>query len=281
MFPLFCWFQPDICVGCSLSLSLTHTHTQSLSLTDKCNCSILFYVISKLGHVVYFMHCHLKYKQYCTRGKRKTDFQKNERESSGAVTQRIETTQINATTRLRDRSSILVMCFLSHSRSPFFLLLFISFSFHWLRSDWKPRGCLWTHVLTPQWTTCRHAGEHSADLNHKNTQTHTCAALNRSPTVPPFFGNWTEFRPLLLEINKRFSQQPSAEFSLHQLVEWSLNKLLGATFRSSYWSIGTLRISRFSNEQCSHWTHFSIRFKIRIPDNSFRRLQTDSFFYRQ
>ncbi len=141
-----------LCGMFSLSLSHTHTHTQSLSLTDKCNCSILFYVISKLGHVLYFMHCHLKYKQYCTRGKRKTDFQKNERESSGAVTQRIETTQINATTRLRDRSSILVMCFLSQSSSPFFLLLFISFSFHWLRSDWKPRGCLWTHVLTPQWT---------------------------------------------------------------------------------------------------------------------------------
>ncbi len=105
---------------------------------------------------------------------------------------------------------------------------------------------------TVNYSGSRHAGEHSADLNHKNTQTHTCATLNHSPTVPPFFGNWTEFRPLLLEINKRFSQQPSAEFSLHQLVEWSLNKLLGATFRSSYWSIGTLRISRFSNEQCSH-----------------------------
>jgi len=63
-----------------------HTHTPCLSLT-KCNCAILFYVISKLGHVIYFIHCHLKYKQYYTRGKRKTDFQIKERAQWNSYTE--------------------------------------------------------------------------------------------------------------------------------------------------------------------------------------------------
>ncbi len=85
---------------------------------------------------------------------------------------------------------------------PFFPLavyfLFISASEIWLKAprlfvDTRPHS-------TVKYSGSRRAGEHSADLNHKNTHKHTCTALNRSPTVPPFFVNRTEFRPILLKI---------------------------------------------------------------------------------